>query len=170
MNSKPGTEVIGPPALSNLMSPRPSIGSGSGALAILLHSFLVCAGAAAAWAGPLQSVPAEDVPLKAWKIDYSFSGGLAGLRRHMTVSDDGSVIVVSGNFHPDQARFSATSAEMAKILAALRQLSLSGPPRALPPTRPMPDAFMSSLEVTYGGLEYPIAKPAPPCCRRWDRS
>jgi len=115
---------------------------------MLLRVMFLFAGACAVWAGPSQT----------WRIDYSYSGGLAGLVRRITVTDDGNVTVVDGLSRPAEARFAATPAEMAKIVAALRELNLSGPPRALPPARPMPDAFTSSLKVLYGGQEYPIGE------------
>jgi hypothetical protein len=91
---------------------------------------------------------------KPWTINYSYSGGILLRSASITVTEDGSVTVTNRFFHPGQALFSATSDEMAKISAALEQLNLSGPPRALPPATPMPDAITASLEVTYDGRKY----------------
>ena len=92
-----------------------------------------------------------------WTVEYSYSGGLAGISAHIAVNCDGSVTVGDPRDQSEQVRFAATIDDMARIVAELRKLNLSGPPQVMPPAKPMPDAIEESLSVTYGSQQCPIA-------------
>jgi hypothetical protein len=91
-------------------------------------------------------------PVAPWKIEYGTSGGITGDTEAVRLEDSGRVIFeTSDGTRSDQM---ASPEQLAKLMAILRRLELSGAPRPLPRERPRPDARYTFLTITVADRVY----------------
>jgi hypothetical protein len=106
-------------------------------------------------AGAVDRADAQSLPkeLKEWTLEYGLSGGIAGIMRHVSVSQDGAVGVddKAGDTHLTGRAPDDLIAKIAVTLKTARDLKPSTARRA-----PMPDQMDGWLSITTGGREYPL--------------
>ena len=93
---------------------------------------------------------------KTWTLEYSLTGGIAGLNRHLSLTETGELDVSAGS-EPSGNHINAKASTevMAKIADFLKLAQIAGP--ASP--GPMPDALYRSLALISGGSKYELAAP-----------
>jgi len=104
----------------------------------------------------------KNEPLPHWAIDYSKSGGIAGLAQHLYLADDAHAVVTNGyGDFAKKADLSATAEEMSAIVAVLRKIKLPETAREKPSGPPIPDAIGSSIVLTWDGKQFSITTSGP---------
>lgn len=86
-----------------------------------------------------------------WTVQYSRTGGIAGINEHATLTDSGRLTVSTA------APLAIGAARIAQIESALARLHLTGEPKPLPKRPSYPDMMTTTLAVTTGGRTYLIA-------------
>ncbi len=110
---------------------------------------LVCAGAFFIGAGA-QTLPRD---LKTWTLEYSVSGGLAGIHRKATLTQSGELTAENRG---SRAAGRASNELMAKVSEWLKVAR----PAKQKPGPPVPDAMYSSTTISSGEQKYSVELPA----------
>ena len=103
--------------------------------------------------GKGQALPSN---LKTWTLEYSLTGGIAGLNRHLRLTQDGN-LTVSANSEPLGSRISrpASAGLMAKIAKVLSSAQIEASTYGTP----IPDALNGSLALISDGSKYELDVP-----------
>ena len=126
----------------------------------LLASVVFLSGFAAAASPQTESNQKASVP---WLVAYSESGGRDGRLLRVTLAADGQVLTGGGRMEPWHKTLRASAEQLLEVQTLIEGLNLTGPPKP-PPAKhdpPIPDMLYVTLEVTRGGVNYPISS-APP--------
>jgi hypothetical protein len=106
-------------------------------------------------AGAVDRAAAQSPPkeLKEWTLEYGLNGGIAGIMRHVSVSQDGAIAVddKAGGTHLTGRAPDDLIAKIVATLKTARDLKPSTAKRA-----PIPDQMGGWLSVTSSGHEYPL--------------
>ena len=113
-------------------------------LAAILFSACVCLAQIA------PSPNESKVSPNSWTLSYSFCCNIAGEGPHIKLTDKGVV-------QAHQRCFPASHAEVEEVSGLLKQLNLSGPPKPVHESAPIPDMPVERLVVVYGGQQYDLA-------------
>lgn len=97
----------------------------------------------------------ETAPTQPWSIEYSATGGVAGISQHLVLHDSGEAVVEGRRGL--QTTFHIPSEQLARIQALVQRIDLSAPPPAKPKVG-IPDMLDQSLIITSGGKEVLIGQ------------
>lgn len=96
---------------------------------------------------------------RSWKVEYQESGGIGGINRHVTLSNDGTLVREDSYLRQKAPIISHVSArQIVEVSEILIKLKKAGVPKPGPQPS-FPDAMFFTLTITFDGKEYP-ADPA----------
>ena len=96
-----------------------------------------------------------------WIVQYSRTGGIAGISERATLTDSGRLIVGGRAPHTSSAAFVIGAGRIAQVESAIASLHLAGEPKSLPNGPSYPDMMTITLDVTIGGRTYAIGPESP---------
>lgn len=93
-----------------------------------------------------------------WTVNYSVSGGIAGISQHLTLDHTGTVVVTNRG---QKASFTVAADRFARICHIVQQQNFDSLPTTIHQPSNIPDMINSSVTITYSGRVYelgPVSK------------
>jgi hypothetical protein len=112
----------------------------------ILLCLVLAAGCRSAYAAPLTLT-------RPWTVEYSVSGGVHGIRKHLIVHDDGRLLA-EGRLKADLQALPSQLAALLEILGKAEFSLRSKTPLREEPV--VPDMIYQSLTISTGGREYSV--------------